>query len=580
MTLATERKKDGREPFTLIEWDLDYCSLTYGSSPCTASIPTTGADKCYNTRNIKADCQDPTNYASSTKTYKFCSLRANHPQGLNYIPCVTSISNVVDGEITPSKGMGRRISRRITFQDMPYHDRVPDKYWDDRSYDAESQGTLFGKMLVRNPYYEGSVIRIKEGYLTQPFDSAVFETRTYVVDKVEFNDDVVTLTVTDFLRLADNNKVKCPSANTGYLSADLSLGAGTLTLSPTGIGNSEYSASGRIRINDELIDFTRSGDVMTLTRSVGGTDPDSHDAEDTVQECYVKTSENVIDIVYELLNTYVGINASYLPLATDWEDERNLWLNFANATGTVSEPTGVFDLLTELTIQYSFNLWWDDRNQKVVLKANMPDRTNLTPDTLSEKYNVVDGSMKVKESNKDRVSQVWVLWSPKNLVELDENKNYRNWYINPVSENLYQTENIRIIRSRWIAVEGTAGALAGRILSRFKNAPKRIVFKVDAKDAALAVGDTRIIQSKEIQDATGANEDHQVQITAISETTAGDEFSVTALSSYFSSRYCFITQSGASDYSSATDTEKLTGGYISEIGGANFSDGTEPYRIP
>lgn len=578
MSLATERKRDGREPFILVEWDLDYCSLSYGNSPCTAVLGVTGSDKCYNTRNIDADCQDIPNYASSTKTYKFCSLRANHPQGLDYAPCVESVSTVVDGEITPGKGMGRRISRRIVFQDLPYHDRLPDKYWDERSYDAESLGTLLGKLSVRNVYsIEGSIIRVKEGYLTQPFDSATFETRTYVVDKIEFNNNKITMTVTDFLRLADNNKVKCPALSTGSLLSDLTSGGSTLTLNPVGIGNSEYSSSGRIRINDELIDFTRSSDVMTLTRPVGGTSADDHSAEDTVQECYVKTLENAIDIVYELLNTYVGIDASYLPLATDWEVERERWLSSANASGTVSEPTGVFDLLEELCLEFNFNVWWDDRNQKMTLKANTPLFGNIIPDTLTEKYNFTD--IKVKDQPKDRLTQVWVLWNPRNLVELDENKNYANWYINPITENLYNTENIRIIRSRWITIEGQASGLAGRQLNRFKRAPKRITFTMDAKDAALLVGDTKILDSKEILDVTGANEQHRAQIVAITEMKSGGEFSVTALSSYFSQRYGTITQSGVVDYSSATDDQKALGCYISEAGGANFNDGTEPYRI-
>ena len=66
---------------------------------------------------------------------------------------------------------------------------------------------------------------------------------------------------------------------------------------------------------------------------------------------------------------------------------------------------------------------------------------------------------------------------------------------------------------------------------------------------------------------------------AIIEKKSGDEFSVTALSSYFSQRYGSITQSGVVDYSLATTAQKEFGCYISEVGGANFSDGTEPYRI-
>ncbi|MDH5426446.1 MAG: hypothetical protein OEY29_15780 [Gammaproteobacteria bacterium] len=577
MSLETERKRSGREPFAIIEWDLDYCSLTYGTAPCTAA----GSTKCYNTRNINADCQDIPNFTSSIKTHSFCTNVANHPQGLNSIPCLVSVSSVTDGEITPGKGMGERISRKIILQDMPYHDRNHDKYWNERTYDAESQGTLFGKLLACNPYHEGSVIRIKSGYLVSPFDPALLETRTYVVNKVERNkNSQVVITVTDFLRLADNDKAQCPTVNTGVLAADMVAGAATLTLSPAGIGNSEYSASGRARINDQLVDFTRVNDVMTLTHGIGGTSTDDHDAGDTVQECKVWTDTNVIDITYELLNTYVGIDAAYLPLATDWATERNRWMNASKATATISEPEGVFDLLTELCEQFQFNIWWDDKNQKVQLKANMPLFGNAVPETLTEKYHMVEDSISSKDLPKNRISQVWVLYNPKNLVETDENRNYRNWFINPVAENLYLSEHVRLIKSRWIQSEGQASALAGRLLNRFKNIPKRLTFNVDAKDGDITVGDIRILDTDEIQSVDGSNEAHQVQIVAVSEIKQGDSFRVSAMSSYFSSRYAFITQPGVVDYSSASEDEKKLGAYISESLGVNFSDGTKPYLIP
>ena len=578
MSLADQRKLDGRQPFTQIEWDLPYCAEVYATAPCTAILGTTGADRCYNTRNHLSDCQDTANFNPATKTHKFCSIVANHPIGLDYIPCVSKISNVADGEIDPGKSMGRRISRRIVLQDMPYHDRGVDKYWDLRSYDAESQGTLFGKLIARNPFYEGSVIRIKEGYLTTPYDSTLFETRTYVVDHVDFKADTVTITVTDFLRLADSAKAKAPVLSQGSLLADITDSATSATLIPAGIGNSEYGASGRLRIDKELMDYTRTADALILTRAVGGTSAESHSAGGVVQECYVVTDTNIVDIVYELLNTYVGIDAAYLPLATSWAAEKDLWLSTANVDRTISEPTSVFALLAEITQEFNVNFWWNDRTQIVELKANMPLAAGVTANTLTEKFDFVD--IKIKEINKDRVTQVWVLWGLRDLTKIKDNNDYANWYINPVAENLYTNENIKIIQARWISSEGQAAGLAGRWQSRYKKAPKRVTFTVDAKNADIAIGDIKYLDTQEIPNATGASENHRVQVIAVSEVVTGDKFAITTLSSYFTSRYGFITQSGAPDYSAASDAEKLAGCYISEAGGANFSDGTEPYRMP
>lgn len=61
-------KQVGRRRATVAELRCDYCSLTYGTSPCTASVGVTGPAKCFNTR---ATCQDPVNYNPQPKSYYF-----------------------------------------------------------------------------------------------------------------------------------------------------------------------------------------------------------------------------------------------------------------------------------------------------------------------------------------------------------------------------------------------------------------------------------------------------------------------------------------------------------------------------
>jgi len=66
MTYDTEKIKVGKQAITILELDLDACSLTYGNSPCTASG--TAALKCFNTFGT---CQDTANFAKTTKTFRF-----------------------------------------------------------------------------------------------------------------------------------------------------------------------------------------------------------------------------------------------------------------------------------------------------------------------------------------------------------------------------------------------------------------------------------------------------------------------------------------------------------------------------
>ena len=42
MTYAIERTRVGRKPFQIVKLSLDYCTLTYGESPCTAGLTNSG----------------------------------------------------------------------------------------------------------------------------------------------------------------------------------------------------------------------------------------------------------------------------------------------------------------------------------------------------------------------------------------------------------------------------------------------------------------------------------------------------------------------------------------------------------
>ena len=109
--------KMGRQPFSYVEIDLDFCDNAFGVAPCTAAG--SGDAKCYNTI---ATCQDTPNFTKTTKTYRFCSPNgAKVPQGLDAIPCLKSIS-ITPAEITAGKGLGLRAACSVSFQDFPHSD--------------------------------------------------------------------------------------------------------------------------------------------------------------------------------------------------------------------------------------------------------------------------------------------------------------------------------------------------------------------------------------------------------------------------------------------------------------------------
>ena len=166
MTYATELVRVGREPVTVIEIDLDKCGNLYGGAllgtpdgTCTASLAS--GSECQNTRKT---CQDSINFSNTdTLTLKF-SDRAI--EGTTHFPCIdsTKLSPVA---ITPGQPFGKRASITIKLRDFPHHDRGIDPYVSTRTYTPKSQGTFFGKLLARNPYFQGRPLRLKTGYIDQ-----------------------------------------------------------------------------------------------------------------------------------------------------------------------------------------------------------------------------------------------------------------------------------------------------------------------------------------------------------------------------------------------------------------------------
>lgn len=108
---------------TRVEIDVRRCSLTYGSSPCTAALGVTGQTKCFNTDGT---CQDIDNFAPVVQT-----LRYSQQPALDHIPSVAGY-DYLPAVINPGVDMGVRSKISVTFTDHPHHDLDLDPYIEDR----------------------------------------------------------------------------------------------------------------------------------------------------------------------------------------------------------------------------------------------------------------------------------------------------------------------------------------------------------------------------------------------------------------------------------------------------------------
>ena len=598
--IAVLKDVRGHEPVTIVEMDCRICANTYGVSPCTAS----GATKCFNTY---ATCQDRDNFAAATRTYAFCNnaraaSAAFHPDsdtgylgtvtptagntgGIGrLIPCVVSVSTI-PSKIEPGKELGQRESVNIQLQDFPYSDSGLDFYLSDRTYDPASKGTFWGKWRARHPYYPGDTCRIKNGYLEEDANGAPvlyvdnLRTRTYVLERMEGPTDsgAVKFVAKDILKLADDKRAQVPVASKGALAADITAAAGSAELTDA----TGYGTSGYLRINDEVMEFTRSGTTLTLTdRGTYDTTASEHSEGDSVQECKVYSTTNLDAIVSDLLTTYAGVDASFID-SSAWASEREQWFSGLQPTMVISEPMGVRKILGQLAESCQFLLYWDSRAQLIRFEAQVPPRDSAVPAFDEDDH---FKSMTVTENPEERLSQVWVYYGLRSPVADPELPvNYRYLRIagdeDAESANQYGNPRVRKIFARWLGSTDAATALstASRLLSKYRDGARYASFRLSPKDGDTWTGDLVDITTRLIQNADGSADSTTHLVVEASEQDDGDVV-IKSQDARFFGRYFFIAPDGTPDYGAATDEQRRLYGFIAPDSGV-FSDGQAAYKI-
>lgn len=553
----------------LVELDLDTCSHTFGSSPCTAS--NASGNECYNTRRT---CQDEANYAVSTKTITLSeAANAVYPDA---IPCVEKIE-FAPTEINPKEGLDYLGKVKITAKDFSHNDSGIDPYFQSRNYIASDQGTFWGKLLARNPHHFGRKIRVK-----QIIDGTVTQTYLFIIESISPPDNkgMVKITAKDPLFLAGSDQAKVPAVSSGVLAADITDTATSLTLDDA----TTYPSAGTLAIGRERLSYTsKTGDTLNgLLREQWGSTASSHSAGDHVQLCKTIVDEPLIDVVNDLISNHTTIDNSLVPYA-DWQAEQSDWLSVYTLNNIISEPTDVLDLLTQIQIETGTVIWWDQEDQEIKLQAAVARTQNQAIETLTDASHLM-GPIEVKEQTKERISQVWIYYGIQDYAGSDEAANFSNLEIraNYDAESAieYGTENIDVIYSHWLTGVAQTGQVATRRLSRYENPPKLIEFSLDSKDSALKTGDHFYLQTASIQSVSGNPVEVEMQMLAMRyfPKTLSFRCKAQTFNYLINQIYGYITIDAMVDYTSATDEQKLSNSFICDDNG-EMSTGDEGYLI-
>lgn len=470
-------------PVTYVEIDFPRCLHTFGVAPCVATLSgpnPTGTIKCFNSLGT---CQDTANYSPDVVTLRFTKATETRSLGIVALPYLKSVDYSPAVIPLGEPNLGQRPSVKVNLVNEAWPDTGPigDKYRLERDGNPWDQGSFAGKLLARYKSVRGFALRLISGQAGQAYED--MEVRHFVADS--HSPPTIqggwSVTAKDPLKLADGDRSQAPKYTPGKLVANIDADDVSATLAPAGIGNEYYDTSGFITLGgDEIVGFTRVGDVLTLTeRGAFNTSIQEHSAGVRCQQGLYFDSVDVAEAMRALLVDFADIDSSYIAMS-DWLAETAAYLGIV-VDRFIPEPTAVNKLAGELIEQCGLaGPWWDELDSQLRLQVlrNVPTDAQRF-DTL---VNIVEGSLRIEPRPERRLSRVQVYFGLKNpLLDVDD----PNSYLESVelqdadAEELYGGPAIKTIFSAWIARGGetTARKTASKLLGRFVSPPRHVSYE-------------------------------------------------------------------------------------------------------
>lgn len=421
------------------------------------------------------------------------------------IPALENVS-VTPGVVDPGQSIGMRATVTVTLKDFQYPLAGSDFF----------TGTFFGKLRAIKPSLQGTPFRLIRGEDGQSIDEMV--TEHYVVESMSRSGDRVKIVAKDILKLADGDRSQAPALSNGRLLSAIDESDSSLQLTPAGIGDLEYPASGKVAIGgSEIVSFTRTGDTMNITRAQSGTDAESHDEDDLVQLVLEYDSQSPADIVFDLLTEYTSVEADWCPL-DEWKEDIDTYIGRLYSA-EIAEATSVTKLLNEIIVQAGLVMWWDEVAQKVRLKSLRP----VTGTRVIREDEMLADTFSFSEQPQKRRSQAWTYFALRNPLErLDDTQNFTSGLVtvDSASDQRYGQAAICKTFCRWIQKNNrpAASRLNTLMLSRYTDPPRKFSFDLSREASEPQKGDPLKLVHHSLQNMSGNLVQVPVQVTAVEKT--------------------------------------------------------------
>jgi hypothetical protein len=501
-------------------------------------------------------------------TYEYICDGISPPNDPPIYSCVSNIEWVPQRTATEG-GLGYLGEVVITAKDFPWFNNI---------------GTYFGRLLANNPYLLNRKVKIYSGFLSrgETFSLSNFQERDYFIRDITGPDSKGYVKIKAFDILSQTKEAVIPRRTNGYLQANI-------TDSATGLidigDKTGFPASGYAIIDKEVVAYDSTGagatQINITTRAQAGTEASSHDSGDPAR--YVEYyNANVVDTIEDIIQDHTDIDDTTYINGTDWTAEKTNFLSAETVELWVTDPTTVDKVLDQLCKQTYINLFWDDVNQEIKLKAIGPALTPLVKWT--DAANILDTKISIKRPQKNIYTQCWVYYDRIDKTGSETSaKNYKELYIlaNSDIETGLGTDNIKRIYCSHIPSggSGTASKIANRFISQHRN-PIDITWEVDAKDhASVEPGDSIELSTDVIQGTDGLPSNIILRVIE-KRALKNARYSYRAIYSgvELGSRYARVCPNSMLDYASESQANKDFYGFIADTDN-EMLNGDDPYLI-
>lgn len=432
-----------------------------------------------------------------------CSAKNNYVKGLDLILRFPSV-NLEFGEkyfhgfsseksntptIKPSESIGSRGGTNITILDG----LDPDSYVPYANH-RTNQGTLFTKLLARNPYFEGRRVTVYDGFDIKPLNLANFEKREYIIDDLQINKGEVSIKGVDPLILTEDKKSKAPQVTPISLATAID-GASTffdyresLDFFFGPVGTQFY-----VRIDSEVIlcEVLSEVRITIVTRGIK-TDVKNHSIGATVQYVLYYEKQNVVEIIVDLLENFTTIDADFLD---DYTDVISKTAGI-QLTAYITKPESTVNLINELLRVGLLSMWFSPTESKIkIMLSNDP---SIEPVTLTEEDNIGIDSFKDSRKSDQQITRSSIAYAPNDITKTSGDENFSVVYksvnaIQELAQNKGEVNEQKTFYCRWlqdsndIAEFDIAVSVVDNEVSRNELMPVEIEFELDMKDVGEVV---------------------------------------------------------------------------------------------